>query len=122
MELYSQIDLLVKFGTYFKREAKELIAKMMGDRFNLKKERGDVFFKTNDSLTLSNKNRKIKKFLKKVFPLSSQEIRCLELFKEGHSAQATAAILNLSPRTVESYFESIKYKLSCSSKAELLEI
>ena len=32
-----------------------------------------------------------------------------------------ATILQLSPRTVETYVEQIKYKMGCSNKAEIIE-
>ena len=40
----------------------------------------------------------------------------LTIYLEGRSAQSTAAILGLSRRTVEHYFENIKVKLNCRSK------
>lgn len=53
--------------------------------------------------------------------LSSREKECLFLFLEGHTAAETAALLTLSRRTVETYFENIKDKLGCNSKAEILK-
>jgi DNA-binding CsgD family transcriptional regulator len=64
---------------------------------------------------------KRKLFLKTTMAISPQEEKCLELYQQGHSAQSTAAILGLSLRTVESYFENIKYKLQCNSKRDLLQ-
>lgn len=52
--------------------------------------------------------------------LSKRERACLELYREGLTAAQTGERLGLSPRTVESYFESIKSKLGCDSKRELL--
>lgn len=53
--------------------------------------------------------------------LSTREKECLELFLKGKTAKETASLLNLSRRTVESYFENIKDKLGCFSKAEILQ-
>ncbi|MCE5315895.1 MAG: LuxR C-terminal-related transcriptional regulator [Parachlamydia sp.] len=53
--------------------------------------------------------------------LSRREKECLQLFLEGHTAAETAALLTLSRRTVETYFENIKDKLGCNSKAEILK-
>lgn len=118
---YSYIDLLLKFIRYFKREAKPLIERMKADHFNIKQAKGDLFFTVDPSTPLSNNDARIHRFLKMVLPLSFQEQRCLDLYKQGKSAQATGEILGLSQRTVESYFDNIKNKLGCSSKAELLE-
>jgi DNA-binding CsgD family transcriptional regulator len=118
---FDHYDLLLKFSRYFKREAKDLIGRMEAEGFNIKKIKGDTFFKTDPSAPLCNEDPNIKKFLKMILPLSRREQQCLELFKQGKSAQATGAILGISQRTVEFYFDNIKNKLCCYSKAELLE-
>jgi DNA-binding CsgD family transcriptional regulator len=115
----SRLDLLNKFSRYFKREAKNLIGKMRADCFNIKAEKGE-FFDTSPNVPLTIYDPKIQNFLKKVTGLTRQELICLEHFKQGKSAQATAAIMGLSQRTVESYFESMKNKIGCSSKYDLL--
>ena len=51
--------------------------------------------------------------------LSQRERQCLRCLLEGKTAKETAAIYNLSPRTVESHFEKIKQKLKCTSKRDL---
>lgn len=118
----NHLDLLNKFSSHFKREAKPLIECMMGDGYNLKQAKGNAFLEDDGLSPLSSSDPKTVQFLKAISPLSLREQQCLELFKQGHSAQATAAILELSQRTVEHYFESIKYKLGCTSKRELLEL
>lgn len=115
-----QLGLLEKFGKYFKNEAKDLIGKMHADQFNALDALGKERFEAYQPIPLSNHNPDVMKFLKAVTGLSRQELRCLELFKQGKSAQGTAAVMEISPRTVESYFESIKNKLGCSSKYDLL--
>ncbi|MCE5318631.1 MAG: helix-turn-helix transcriptional regulator [Parachlamydia sp.] len=116
----ARLDLLTKFSRYFKREAKSLIDRMHGEQFNMRTERGTSLFETPPSVPLVHNDPTILPFLKKVSGLSPQELRCLELFKQGKSAQATGALLGLSRRTVEHYFENIKNKLGCSSKFDLL--
>ena len=116
------IDILTKFGGYFKREIKPLIERMKRDEYNLKHAKGQPFFEADASVPLLSNDPNISQFLEAISPLSQREQQCLELFKEGHSAQATAAILELSQRTVEHYFESIKNKLDCSSKRDLLDL
>lgn len=118
---FSKLDLMNKFAIYFKRKANVLIENMLSDGFNLKEVKGAAFFQQDPSKPLSNRNAETLRFLKKVSPLSAREEQCLECFKQGHSAQSTAAFLGLSQRTVEHYFDSIKIKLGCSSKWELLE-
>lgn len=114
------LDLFNKFGRYFKREAKDLIGRMKADQFNIMSIRGQEQFELPSSVALAKGDPKIRAFLKAVSGLSPQEERCLELFKEGKSSQSTAAIMGLSQRTVEHYFENIKNKLGCTSKYDLL--
>jgi len=121
------IDFLPKLGMfytfirYFKKKAHSLIENMMKDGFNLKEAKGEDFFKVAPSLPLASQDAEVQKFLRLIFPLTERERQCLDLFKQGKSAQATAAILGLSQRTVEHYLDSVKDKLGCQSKWELLE-
>jgi len=115
------LDLLAKFARYFKREAQDVIGQMKADKFNIRMERGNELFETQSSVPLANDDPKIFTFLKQVSGLSPQEQRCLELFKQGKSAQMTGALMGLSQRTVEHYFENIKNKLGCTSKYDLLD-
>lgn len=119
-EFISQVDLLNKFASYFKQKAKPIISEVLGVNYNMREERKDSFLTSDTSIPLFSQKSNMTQFLKAIAPLSPQENRCLELYKEGHSAQATGSILGLSSRTVEFYFESIKAKLDCTSKRELL--
>lgn len=118
----NHLHLLYKFTDYFVREAKPIIERMKAERFNIAALKGEVFFHRSPLLPLSAKSTLEQEFLKAISPLSARERECLELFQKGHSAQATAAILNLSRRTIEHYFESIKEKFGCSSKWDLLRM
>lgn len=113
---------LTKFAHYFKKELADLLKKIRSEGFNMKKCRGEDFFKTPQNIPLVSNDPKVKDLLDNIWGLSPQELRCLEYFKLGHSAQATAAKMNLSQRTVEHYIDSVKDKLNCSSKWELLNI
>jgi len=121
LKYLNHIYLLDKFATYFKQEAKAIITKAMEEGYNILKNRGPAFYEASSNIKLLNNDFKTQQFLKKISPLTIREHQCLELFKKGRSAQATAAILDLSQRTVEHYFENIKVKLKCQSKMELLE-
>ena len=54
-------------------------------------------------------------------PLSKQQQACVFFLMRGKSMKEIAAILNLSVRTVESYFTMIKLKLGCTSKSQIIE-
>lgn len=53
--------------------------------------------------------------------LSRQEINTLVYLIRGRSAKQTAKILQLSPRTVETFLQSAKRKLNCNSTSELID-
>jgi DNA-binding CsgD family transcriptional regulator len=105
------LNLLNKFTSYFMQKH---------DGFNLKQAIGEFFLESNTSWSLSNTDPKELRFLKAISPLSRRELQCLELYKQGHSSQTTAAMLGLSQRTIEHYFENMKNKLGCNSKRDLL--
>lgn len=54
------------------------------------------------------------------FNLSNREIDCLAQLVSGRTAREIAEQLNLSSRTVESYMESLKNKMNCHNKSELI--
>ena len=64
----------------------------------------------------------MEKYLEKASLLSRRERECLEFLLQGKTAKETAALLALSARTVESYFEILKKKLKCSNKGQLFTI
>jgi len=52
--------------------------------------------------------------------LSIREKQCLEDIVSGKTAQESACRLGLSRRTVENYIDTLKNKLQCKSKSELI--
>ncbi|MDF1654592.1 MAG: helix-turn-helix transcriptional regulator [Coxiellaceae bacterium] len=52
---------------------------------------------------------------------TAREKQCISLILKGYTARKTAEALNLSPRTIEHYFEKIKQKNHCNSRVELIE-
>jgi len=114
------LDLLEKFSVYFKQEAGQPLGRMAAEQLNMHKAKGEAFLKREEGLPLSNEGY-AKKFTSAISTLSLREQQCLELFRQGRSAQSTAAILGISRRTVEHYFDSIKIKLKCRSKSDLHE-
>ena len=53
---------------------------------------------------------------------SKREIECLYYLMKGKTARETSIHLNLSPRTVEYYLDTLKEKLACRKKSEIIEI
>jgi DNA-binding CsgD family transcriptional regulator len=54
-------------------------------------------------------------------PLSNRQQECLSLLVRGKTMKEIAYILGISVRTVETHFETIKHKLGCYNKSQLIE-
>lgn len=52
--------------------------------------------------------------------LSNRQIECLSLLGKGKTIKEIAKILDLSPRTVEDYLNSVKIKLGCRNIQQLM--
>lgn len=69
--------------------------------------------------TIDDLSRKLSVKTKKL--ISKREIECLLHLMKGKSARETGIQLNRSQRTVEHYINSLKDKLSCAKKSEIIE-
>ena len=96
------------------------------DRLGILEQIGEIHIHTdpvkpgyyNDFL----KGLGMKNYSEKASLLSQRERECLNLLLQGKTAKETAALLRLSFRTVESYFEIMKRKLNCTNKGQLFSI
>jgi DNA-binding CsgD family transcriptional regulator len=123
----NSLGFLQTFIDYYLNEMKPMRRHLEQFTICLPELVGPSFFKKRDSIfrkknagpqflrLLGNETVDVK-FLK---TLSSREMECLRLFLKGKTAKQTAALLGLSHRTVEFYFENVKNKLGCLTKAEL---
>jgi DNA-binding CsgD family transcriptional regulator len=53
--------------------------------------------------------------------LTKRQYECLDYLAQGMTTKGIAQQLNLSPRTVEFYFEGIKNKLNCHTRTNLIQ-
>lgn len=53
--------------------------------------------------------------------LTQREISCIISLMQNKTAAETAALMNISRRTVESYLDNIKIKLNCNTKSDLVQ-
>ncbi len=122
--------LLKSFTAYFKNNIAHLLTKMSEEATSLLTLKGEDFlcnFPVNSGISAHShfaylKDLGLKVEVERAKKLSRRERECLKFLIEEKSAKETAAILGLSPRTIEFYFENIKDKLSCWSKQEVLEL
>lgn len=123
-------QLLKSFAAHFKRELSCVLRQMAAEANSLIELKGEDFLCNQPicpEISLSSRlayyrDIGLKTEAENVEKLSPREKECLKLLIEDKSAKETAAVLGLSHRTIESYFENIKNKLSCWSKHELLQI
>jgi len=52
--------------------------------------------------------------------LTTREHQCAHYLLNGMTAKEIGKQLDLSPRTIESYIENIKFKLCCRNKVQLI--
>lgn len=116
-------------GCHGENEGKDLVLSGHGI-YRIRKDRISEIWQSWDkigevnleSITLFLKDLGKQGYSQKASLLSSRERECLKILLQGKTAKETAAILSLTYRTIESYFENIKNKLSCSNKKELFPI
>ncbi len=123
-------QLLKSFATHFRSEMSSLITQMSKEASSLKDLKGADFY-TKDTiapwalseallafLTDLGLQKEVENFRK----LSERERECLHYLFMGKSAKDTALIMNLSPRTIESYLENMKNKMGCYTKGDLFSL
>lgn len=123
----NNIELFEDFIFYFKSKACKLLNKIDAERFiypQQKKYIEENPFYNNFNLDKNKFMEKIKLNSYKIdninASVSHREIQCLSYIKKGYTNKAIASILDISPRTVESYINNLKLKLNKSSKLELV--
>jgi DNA-binding CsgD family transcriptional regulator len=119
---------LKSFAAHFKQEMVTILQSMEGSPLTLLKG-GDFHSrepippgKISDALETYLREIGQGKMLDLAKSLSKRERECIQLLGEGKTAKEIAILLSLSHRTVESYLENIKNKLSCNNKQELFSL
>lgn len=123
-------QLLNSFSAHFKKEMAPILAKMEGEGAGplLELKGADFLCKEPIHPPIPSSTRLAfykdlgVKEIEGVEKLSRQELFCLKCLFEGKTAKESALALRLSTRTVESYLENIKNKLSLWTKQELVKV
>lgn len=130
MTAYLSIEarLLRQFTRYFEREFATVLYALRENVLDLKPE----FEKKIHDVTIPEihlERKKILQFLSQIFPakdllsgyeITKRELECVRLFMMSKTAREIAKELHLSVRTIEHRLDSIKGKLGCRTKSELL--
>ena len=121
--LLNNLPLLTQFTKVFREKHQNLFSVANDNRINLATHFGALFYEQPKTMVIpSDKSIFLHKIgLGWIFSLTPREQEVVELLSSGFSAPYIAGELGLSSRTVENYINTIKSKLSCSSKSELIE-
>ncbi len=126
----NQQKILQSFAIHFKKELYSILTQMEREAGYLIDLKGDDFVNCQPinpfiaspaTLIAFYKDLGLGEMIEKAAKLLLRERECLKWLLEEKSAKETAAILKLSSRTIEFYFENIKNKLCCWNKQELLK-
>ncbi|HQS84805.1 MAG: hypothetical protein B7Y25_07795 [Alphaproteobacteria bacterium 16-39-46] len=126
-DLYvNHIDLLERYISFFKYKASHLLYPPDKNLLIKSPLNWPCFDEPSDKIKNFIDQTEVKKhFLahkgSNVF-IAKQEMKCLALFCEGRKIKEVANALNLSPRTVESYFNNLKKKIDVHTISALVEI
>jgi DNA-binding CsgD family transcriptional regulator len=122
----NHLSLLRTYSMHFKQEMKPILFKQKDEGYTLPISstacqknliQPKIDLKKKESFILSMGQEKV---WRQFFLLSPQEKECLKQIQQGKTIKETAAVLFLSPRTVESYLENIRNKIDCTSKQDLI--
>ena len=127
---YNNPNYLKAFSQYFRTELEHNLTQIQQEPYSLTHLKG-ADFKNTEKIHVGLTHEKKYEFLKQISKgylieglkkLSPRQKECLKMIGLNKSNSEIALKLNLSKRTVESYLEEIKAKLSCHFKSELYVI
>lgn len=111
---FNHIQELTQFTHEFKEQAQDLMTRSLAEAVPL------LDFKETPSYPVE-KQKLLLDGQQEVY-LTARELQVLKGLWSGLSAKENAKLLDLSPRTIESYLEHIKNKLRVNNKAELIKL
>lgn len=132
----NQFDILKRFKIFFYDQIAKRFDFENKEALAVQKNKTSFFWEANSKI-ISNlsfqKDKDIKTFLNEtkisrhwlggndthIF-LTSRESECLKYLSTGKTMKEIAKIMNLSPRTVESYITNLKIKMGVTSKSDLI--
>lgn len=121
--LLNELNLLRHFTKAFKMRHQKLFDLLCDNQVDLTSYFGPSFYESPKSIMLPFKRDLLlqKMGLGKSHDLTARELDVLKYVSNGYPASHIAAQLQLSRKTVENYIATIKSKLGCKSKIELIQ-
>lgn len=128
----SNIDVLEKFVFYFRNKTRDIINSKNKILANFNK--GVDLSQVNNFINTDVDQKKIEQFLKEIgftsihirshngtASLSPREVQCLYFLSLGNTMKEIAYKTDLSPRTVESYLNNLRYKTGYKCRSSLVK-
>jgi DNA-binding CsgD family transcriptional regulator len=126
----NNIDLFESFKAFFREKAANLIAQANKNKIIIPIHMRPSFSgllphheDVNNIKFLKERTKNLNQQLKMHFntQLTSRELQTLSQLLRGRTALETSKKLNISPKTVEFYIDSVKAKFDCLTRAELFD-
>lgn len=121
--LINEMNIVFKFIDFFTIENKKLIQASHENRVNVIPLIGSRFYQREEGvLDLPDKFALLRHMgLETPESLTVREMEILQYFAFGYPAKYIASKLFISVRTVENYIATLKLKLNCENKIELID-
>ena len=124
-KLVNNVELVKKFIQHFKHANAHVVEYFKERKFDVSAEKDDYFI-TENYQYVSEKDRLVATLhalnvLDKDRNITEREWQCLQLYRQGKSANQTGDLLGISRRTVETHFNNLKDKLNVNSKSQLID-
>lgn len=121
-QLLNELSLLRAFISFFHKENKKLLNLASENQVDISSIISIPEGQPTKDFRSNQKKILLKQLgLESMTSLTRREIEILRFMAEGLSTRDIAHHLHLSTRTVENHLETIKSKLDCNSKAELIK-
>jgi LuxR family quorum-sensing system transcriptional regulator SolR len=124
----NNLDLLLKYMTYFKSESQDILDlsdKSKSIQITLN-EQDPSFILDGGQFESFNKKIQIRRYLLEAnegkFWLTAKELKCLVYKNQGLSAKEVARVLDISNRTVETHLDNIKIKSGMENVSQVLSL
>ncbi len=126
----NNIDLFESFKAFFREKAASLIAQANKNKIIIPVHMRPSFSgllpheeDVNSIKLLKERTKNLNQCLQMHFntKLTSRELQTLSHLLRGRTALETSKDLNISPKTVEFYIDSVKSKFDCLTRAELFD-
>lgn len=116
----NHLDELEKFIRHFEYNHQNLITDITSQTLALTTAQKDNHI---DAVLLKQRDKRIAvTFAQRQSYVTPREYHTLKLLAKGHTYKSIAILLNISPRTVESYINRIKGKFDIHQKSELIAL